>query len=564
MNLFEGLQNFFLGKNEDKKEFEQKNGPESFEQPVGLDGEVVIAGGLVKSAIMETANSSKNDRDLISIYRQIAKIPEINEAIDEIVNEMLSKDDTNQAIRLNLQEIELPEKIKDAIHEELKNVLHIMDFSERGHEYIKRWYIDGRIAFHKIVDKNNLKNGIRGLRYINPLSIEKIIEYEKVRDNGVDLYKTTKQYYRYTPGNRTNSISIKGDEKNNGSSMSFSNNFWANSDTEIFGNNQILAISPEAIAWATSGQYDEDFGCVLSYLHPVIKVANNLSIMEDSQVIYNMTRAPERRVFYVDVGNLPKTKGEQYMNELMSKFKSILTYDSATGQVKDGRRFQSMMEDFWIPRRENGRATEISTLPGGQGLSMDPVEYFLKKLYSALKIPASRFNKDQPIIAGIGRSSEITRDELRFQKFIDRLRNKFAIVFEDILGTQLVLKKIMEKSEWEEIRKDLQWEWAKDSFFTEMKNSELLRERLQTLQMADNYIGKYFTTDYVLKSILQVPDEELDQLKKDLEKEHQQSAEDEQDQTYADGEMKNDLEADRLEKILPIQQKFEDKEENDE
>lgn len=564
MNLFEGLQNFFLGKNEDKKEFEQKNGPESFEQPVGLDGEVVIAGGLVKSAIMETANSSKNDRDLIGIYRQIAKIPEINEAIDEIVNEMLSKDDTNQAIRLNLQEIELPEKIKDAIHDELKNVLHIMDFSERGHEYIKRWYIDGRIAFHKIVDKNNLKNGIRGLRYINPLSIEKIIEYEKVRDNGVDLYKTTKQYYRYTPGNRTNSISIKGDEKNNGSSMSFSNNFWANSDTEIFGNNQILAISPEAIAWATSGQYDEDFGCVLSYLHPVIKVANNLSIMEDSQVIYNMTRAPERRVFYVDVGNLPKTKGEQYMNELMSKFKSILTYDSATGQVKDGRRFQSMMEDFWIPRRENGRATEISTLPGGQGLSMDPVEYFLKKLYSALKIPSSRFNKDQPIIAGIGRSSEITRDELRFQKFIDRLRNKFAVVFEDILGTQLVLKKIMEKAEWEEIRKDLQWEWAKDSFFTEMKNSELLRERLQTLQMADAYIGKYFTTDYVLKSILQVPDEELDQLKKDLEKEQQQSAEDEQDQTYADGEMKNDLEADRLKKILPIQQKFEDKEENDE
>ena len=564
MNLFEGLQNFFLGKNEDKKEFEQKNGPESFAQPVGLDGEVVIAGGLVKSAIMETANSSKNDRDLIGIYRQIAKIPEINEAIDEIVNEMLSKDDTNQAIRLNLQEIELPEKIKDAIHEELKNILHIMDFAERGHEYIKRWYIDGRIAFHKIVDRNNLKSGIRGLRYINPLSIEKIIEYEKVRDNGVDLYKTTKQYYRYTPGNRTNSISIKGDEKNNGSSMSFSNNFWANSDTEIFGNNQILAISPEAVAWATSGQYDEDFGCVLSYLHPVIKVANNLSIMEDSQVIYNMTRAPERRVFYVDVGNLPKTKGEQYMNELMSKFKSILTYDSATGQVKDGRRFQSMMEDFWIPRRENGRATEISTLPGGQGLSMDPVEYFLKKLYSALKIPASRFNKDQPIIAGIGRSSEITRDELRFQKFIDRLRNKFAVVFEDILGTQLVLKKIMEKSEWEDIRRDLQWEWARDSFFTEMKNSELLRERLQTLQMADNYIGKYFTTDYVLKSILQVPDEELDQLKKDLENEQQQSAEDEQNQAYADAEMKNDLEASRLEKILPIQQKFEDKEENDE
>ena len=283
--------------------------------------------------------------------------------------------------------------------------------------------------------------------------------------------------------------------------------------------------------------------------------------MEDALVIYRMTRATERRIFYVDVGNLPKIKGEQYVNDLMNKFKSTLSYDTITGSIKDGRRFQSMQEDFWIPRRDNGRATEITTLAGGQNLSqMEDVEYFLKKLYSSLKIPAARFNKDQPMISGIGRSSEITRDELRFQKFIDRLRAKFCKVFIDILGTQLIIKKIIDRSDWEEIKGKIQFKWAKDSFFTEMKESELLRERLTTLQMADPYIGKYFTTDYVLKSILQVPEDEFDSLKKDLEQEQADMAQQQQDQEFEQGVQANDLEADRLKKVLPIQQKFEDKE----
>lgn len=520
MNIVENLQQFFLGKKEDSAEFEQKNGPESFEKPLSLDGEVVIAGGLVKTSVTEAANNATNDKQLIEIYRQIARIPEVNEAIDEIVNEMLTKDDTGKPIRLDMEEVDISDQIKEKIHDELKEILDIMDFDSKGHEYIKRWYIDGRIAFHKIVDKDHLGDGIRAVRYINPISLEKVVEYERVKENKIDLFKTSRSYYRYTPGNKTSGVSISSNEKNNGSSMTFSGSFWGNSASqELFGNNQVLAISPEAISWATSGQFDEDFGCVLSYLHPVIKAANNLSILEDSQVIYNMTRAPERRVFYVDVGNLPKTKGEQYLNELMSKFKSMLSYDSITGQVKDGRRFQSMMEDFWIPRRENGRATEITTLPAGNGLALDPVEYFLKKVYSSLKIPASRFNKDQPMIAGIGRSSEITREELRFQKFIDRLRGKFVVLFEDMLGTQLILKKIVTREEWNDIKDKIKFEWAKDSFFTELKESELLRERITTLQMADPYIGKYFTTDYVLKSILQVPDEELDKLKQEIEKE---------------------------------------------
>lgn len=553
-NLFENIQQFFLGKKEDPREIELPNGDVSFEKPVGMDGEVVIAGGLVKSAVVEAANNSKNDKELIEIYRQIARIPEVNEAIDEIVNEIIAEDDEGNHIALDLEEVELSDSIKKLIHEEFENILSLMQFDQRGHEYIKRWYIDGRIAFHKIVDKNKLKEGIRGLRYINPVSIEKVVEYEKFKEGKVELYKTTREYFRYTPGNRTNTVNIKGQESN-GSSFG-TNSFWASNaaGNGIFANNQILAISPDAIAFSTSGVYDEDFGTILSYLHPAIKVANNLSILEDSLVIYRMTRAPERRIFYVDVGNLPKVKGEQYVNDLMNKFKSQLTYDSVTGTLKDSRRFQSMMEDFWIPRRENGRATEITTLPGGQSLGqLDDVEYFLKKLYSTLKIPAARFNKDQPLIAGIGRSSEITRDEIRFQKFIDRLRSKFTSVFEDVLGTQLVLKKVMDKSEWEEIRKSIKFKWAKDSFFSEMKESEMLRERLSTLQLADPYIGKFITKEYVLKSILQVPEDEYNELIKALDQEKEDQAEEEYDQAI----QQNDIEADKLEKTMEIQQQFE-------
>lgn len=554
MKLLESMQHFFLGKKEDPKEIETKNGEVSFEQPLGMDGEVVIAGGLVKSAIVESANNSKNDKDLIEIYRTIARIPEVNEAIDEIVNEMLAENEEGKHIDLNLDDVDLSDTIKKKIHDEFDNILHVMQFDDRGHEYVKRWYIDGRIAFHKIVDKDKLKDGIRSLRYINPVSIEKVVEYEKVREGKVELFKTTKEYFRYTPGNKTNTVSIKGD-RNNGSSMSYgSNSFWAGSETNIFGNNQILAVSPEAIAYSTSGNFDEDFGTILSYLHPAIKVANNLSILEDSLVIYRMTRAPERRIFYVDVGNLPKVKGEQYVNDLMTKFKSQLSYDSITGTLKDSRRFQSMMEDFWIPRRENGRATEITTLPGGQSLGqLDDVEYFLKKLYSTLKIPASRFNKDQPLIAGIGRSSEITRDEIRFQKFIDRLRAKFSTVFEDVLGTQLVLKKVMDKAEWEEIRGSVKFRWAKDSYASEMKETEMLRERIMTLQQADPYIGKFFTKEYVLKSILQVPEDEYEELIKDLDQESDQINQDELEVA----QQQSDIEVDKAEQMAEIKAKYE-------
>ena len=547
MNLVESMATFFLGKKEDPKEI-TVDGLPSFEKPIDPDGGVVTAGGIQQANIAQ--QSSSNDKDLIEQYRAIARIPEVNEAIDEIVNEMLSEDSEGNIIDINTEEVDISEQIKKAIAEEFKNVLSLMDFDQRGHEILKRWYVDGRIAYHKVVDKKKLSDGIKELRYINPVSLEKVVEYDAVKEGGMTLYKTSKEYFKFTPGNRTNAISLKGNSAGNGNSASFTN-FWASTGSSIFGDNQVLAISPDAIAFCTSGQYNEDFGSVTSYLHPIIKVANNLSNMEDSLVIYRTVRATERRLFYVDVGNLPKLKGEQYMADMMNKFKTNISYDSTTGAIRGGSRFQSMMEDFWIPRRENGRSTEITTLPGGQNLgSMDDVEYFIKKLYSALKIPYSRFNKDQPVIAGLGRSSEITRDEIRFQKFIDRLRKKFTLLFNDVLGTQLVLKKVMSRSEWNEISKNIRYVWARDSFFTESKEGEILRDRLSTLQLADPYIGKYFTTDFVLKSILKVPEDEFEALKKDLDKEQETQAADEYDAAIQN----NDIAVDKAEKMAAIQQ----------
>jgi hypothetical protein len=280
-------------------------------------------------------------------------------------------------------------------------------------------------------------------------------------------------------------------------------------------------------------------------------------MLEDALVIHRTTRAADRRIFYMDIGNLPKVKAEQYMRDMMAKFKTDVTYDSVTGGLKDTRRFQSMVEDFWIPRRENGRATEITTLPGGQTLGqLDDVEYFIKKLYKALKVPFSRFGGDQPMMAGLGRSSEISRDEIRFQKFIDRLRAKFSLLFDDMLCTQLVLKQIMKKSEFDEIRKNVRYKWAKDSFYVELKESELLRERLTTLQMAEPFIGSYFTKEYVLKDILQVSEKEYDELIKKLDQEQEAQADDE----YDDAIQQNDVEADKLKKTLTIQNKLAPKE----
>lgn len=557
MNIIESLQMFFLGK--DEKEEQKK--PDTVVSPItpnGKDGEIAVVGGIQSSGDSSVSTSTPNDRELIELYRSIARIPEVAEAIDEIVTEMISVNDEGEPVSINLEEVELSESTKKKIRDEFETVLDVVDFENRGHDLITRWYIDGRLAGHKVIDKKKPAEGIKEFRYINPLSLEKIIEYKKVKEGKVEVFQCVKEYYKYNPTNKTNTINLRatGNSKDNGSSTSFVNaEFWAQQNGTLYGNNQVIAISPDAITSVTSGMFDEDFGTVLSYLQPAIKTANQMTMMEDSVVIYRLSRSTEKRIFYIDIGDLPKTKGEEYMRTLMNKFKTTLSYDSTTGKLKDGKRFQSMIEDYWIPRRSDGRATEITTLPAGQTLGqLEDVDYFKTKLYKCLKVPASRFQNDQPVIAGLGRSSEITRDEIRFQKFIDRLRSKFSEFFRDLVGTQLMLKNIMSKDEWNELKSNVKFVWARDNFFTEMKEQEILRERYTTLQIVDPYVGKYITTEDVLKKILRVSDEAYEELKKNLEQEQDAKAQADMEQSI----QQNDVEADKLDKTMKIQSQYGD------
>lgn len=557
MSLLESLQTFFL-KKDGKEEAPKPDFAVSPITPSTQSGEIAVVGGIQSSGDTTVSTSTPNDRELIELYRSIARIPEVAEAIDEIVTEMISVNDEGEPVSVDLEEVEISEATKTKIRDEFETVMEVVDFENRGHDLITRWYIDGRLAGHKVIDKKKPGNGIKEFRYINPLSLEKIIEYKKVKDGKIEVYQSVREYYKYNPTNKTNTINLRatGTSKDNGSSTSFVNaEFWAQQNGTLYGNNQVIAISPDAITSVTSGLYDEDFGTVLSYLQPAIKTANQMTMMEDSVVIYRLSRSTEKRIFYIDIGDLPKTKGEEYMRTLMNKFKNTLSYDSTTGKLKDSKRFQSMIEDYWIPRRSDGRATEITTLPAGQTLGqLEDVDYFKNKLYKCLKVPASRFQSEQPVIAGLGRSSEITRDEIRFQKFIDRLRSKFSEFFKDLIGTQLMLKNIMSKDEWNELKPNVKFVWARDNFFTEMKEQEILRERLTTLQLADPYVGRYITTEDVLKKILRVSDEDYDELQKNLEQDQQ----DKVDAEYEKSIQQNDIEADKLDKTMKIQSQYGD------
>lgn len=557
MSLLESLQTFFLKKSDKEEQLQVKDNNLSPVAPSSQNGEVAIVGGVQSAAdTSAVSTSTPNDKELIELYRSIARIPEVAEAVDEIVNEIISVNDEGEPVSLDLEELELSESVKKKIREEFDNVLDVVNFDTRGHDLVRRWYIDGRLAGHKVIDKKKPADGIKEFRYINPLSLEKVIEYKKVKEGKIEVFQCVKEYYKYNPTNKTNTINLRatGNEKDNGSATSFVNaEFWAQQNGMLYGNNQIIAISPDAIATVTSGLFDEDFGTILSYLQPAIKTANQLTMMEDSLVVYRLSRSTEKRIFYVDIGDLPKTKGEEYMRALMTKFKNTLSYDSTTGKLKDSKRFQSLMEDYWIPRRSDGRATEITTLPGGQNLGqLEDVDYFRNKLYKCLKVPASRFQTEQPVIAGIGRSSEITRDEIRFQKFVDKLRARFSELFEDLLGTQLMLKGIVSKDEWKELKKNVKFKWARDNFFTEMKEQEVLRERLTTLQLAEPYVGKFLTTEDVLKKILRVADDEYDDLKKNLEQEQA----DKVDAEYDAAIQQNDIDADKLDKTMKIQSQY--------
>lgn len=480
-----------------------KSNIESFVEPSG-EGAIVVESSKVNYSFDLDLSNTTNEVELIRRYRDISRIPEVAFAIDEIVNEILSEDVEGKIVEIDTENLKYSDSIKSKISDEFETVLERIQFNQKSYDMIRRWYIDGRLYFHKIVDD---KEGLVEARYISPISIKKVIEIEKkMIPDGVEVISNKNEYFTYQPSRKIASITINDTSDRNSQRAQ-------NIDNVI----QLVKVSPKAIAYVSSGVYDEEYACILSYLHPALKTANNLRSLEDSVVLYRLARAPERKVFYIDTGNLPPQKAEQYLKDTMNRFRTNLTYDALTGDVKDSRRNMSMLEDFWLPRKADGRSTEITTLESGANLGeVDDLELFKRKLYKSLNVPLSRMSDEVPI-AGLGRSSEITRDELKFQKFIDRLRNKFEGLLIDFLMTQLVFKKIIKDTESDEIARQLKVKWSKDSFFVEMKETEILRERITTLQMADQFVGKYFDDTFVLEKILQMNEDEMKKMKKRIE-----------------------------------------------
>jgi hypothetical protein len=424
-------------------------------------------------------DKAKTDQQQIIKYRNLAMQPECDAAIEDIVNESIVADDDSAPVSLKMDDLDQSDKIKKLITEEFQTVIELLNMNWQGHDIFRRWYIDGRLYFHKIIDEKNPKAGIIELRNVDPIKIRKIREVKEDKDplTGTKMIKGVKEYYLY---------------QNNSMSKS----------------SQGLKISKDAITYVTSGVLDPSRKRVLSYLDKAMKTVNQLRMLEDSLVIYRLSRAPERRIFYIDVGNLPKGKAEEYLRNIMTKYRNKLVYNASTGEMQDDRKHMSMLEDFWLPRREGGRGTEITTLPGGENLGqIDDIVYFQKKLYKSLNVPVNRLEQEAQF--SLGRSSEITRDELKFQKFINRLRKRFSMLFMDLLQTQLVLKGIVTEEEWQEMKQFINIDYQKDTHFSELKESELLRERLGTLREMDEYVGKYFSAEWLRKNVLMQSEEDI-------------------------------------------------------
>ncbi len=449
----------------------------------------------------------KTEHDLIKRYREMAIHPETDNAIEDVVNEAIVSDLYDSPIEIELSNINASDKLKKKIREEFKYIKELLDFDKKSHEIFRNWYVDGRLYYHKLIDLKNPEEGIKELRYIDPMKM-KFIRQEKKDKNkpaGIDLgrvdessktfYPEIEEYFIYTPKPNYPMGMISG-----------------------AGGQKGVKIAKDAITYVNSGLVDRNRGTVLSYLHKAIKALNQLRMIEDSLVIYRLSRAPERRIFYIDVGNLPKVKAEQYLKEVMSRYRNKLVYDASTGEVRDDRKFMSMLEDFWLPRREGGRGTEITTLPGGQNLGeLADIEYFQKKLYRALGVPESRIANDGGF--NLGRSSEILRDELKYSKFVGRLRKRFANLFSDMLRTQLILKNIISTEDWDEINDHIQYDFLYDNQFAELKESELMDGRLATLAAIEPYIGKYYSAEYIRRKVLRQTDTEIVEIDEQIEKE---------------------------------------------
>ena len=488
-----------------KKDIVQVEKPEqaSFSLPTETidDGAVTITQNAHYGTYVDLEGSIRNELELITRYREMSNHPECDMAIDEIVNEAITHDVDGKVMDINLDNLKQPETIKKKIIEEFDNIQKMLNFSNLADDLFKRWYIDGRIYYHVIVNDTSPKEGIKELRYIDPRKIRKVREVQKDRDSktGAQIIKSVAEYYIYNDrGTATQSFTSS--------------------------TNQGLRIAPESIINVNSGLMDAKNTFVISYLHKAIKALNQLRMIEDAVVIYRLSRAPERRIFYIDVGNLPKGKAEQYMRSIMTQYRNKLVYDANTGELRDERKHLSMLEDFWLPRREGGKGTEITTLPAGQNLGqMEDVQYFQKKLLQSLNVPISRLDPQQGAgIMGIGKTTEVTRDEVKFSKFIARLRNKFSRIFDDALRVQLALKGICTTEEWDEFKESIYYDFKKDNNFVEMREAELIRERVLTATQLDPFIGKYYSSKWVKKNVLRMTDEEIEEMEKEIEEEGSQ------------------------------------------
>ena len=453
----------------------------------------------------------RTEYDLIKRYREMALHPECDGAIEDVVNEGIVSDLYDSPVEIELSNVNATDKLKDKIREEFTHIKEMMDFDKKSHEIFKNWYVDGRLYYLKVIDTKRPQDGIQEIRYVDPMKM-KFVRQEKGTKNKGNLpldplagngikkaeYPEIDEYYIYSP-------------KPNYPTTMYATAAGAGGKGQI-------KIAKDSVCHVTSGLFDRNKGTCLSYLHKAIKALNQLRMIEDSLVIYRLSRAPERRIFYIDVGNLPKVKAEQYLKEVMSRYRNKLVYDANTGEVRDDRKFMSMMEDFWLPRREGGRGTEITTLPGGQNLGeLTDIEYFQKKLYRALGVPESRIASDGGF--NLGRSSEILRDELKFAKFVGRLRKRFANLFSDMLKTQLILKNIITPEDWNSINDHIQYDFLYDNQFAELKESELLNERLGTLATIEPYIGKYYSNHYVRTKVLRQTETEIEEIDSEIDKE---------------------------------------------
>ena len=508
-------------KGEQKKQ--QENIP-SFVPSTQDDGALNIAAtGTGATSFLDMDGTARSEAELVQKYRSMLQQPEVGQAVDDIVNEAISIASDQKVVECVTDDLELADNIKKKIREEFDGIIRLLDFSSTGYDTFQKWYVDGRINYHVMIDVTAPKKGIQELRYIDPRKIRKVKEYEQNRDKTKNpLSKVIKnEYYIY-----------------NEKGFSALTSTYAKAGVADQNAMNGLKIAKDSIVNCTSGLLNENNSLIISHLHKAYKPLNQLRMMEDAVVIYRISRAPERRIFYIDVGNLPKMKAEQYLRDMMTKHKNRLVYDASSGDVKDGRRHMSMTDDFWLPRREGGKGTEITTLPGGQNLGeLDDVLYFQKRLFKSLNVPISRMESDTGF--SLGRATEISRDEIKFSKFIGRLRSRFSMLFDKLLEKQLILKGVISPEEWPDIQASIRYDYMSDNYFEELKESEVLRERLGLLRDIDDYVGKYYSADWVRKNVLMMSESDIEDMRDQIEQddadaEDSEDSEQGQDDGYSD------------------------------